>query len=337
MALFTQSFNPYKLTRLTTSGAAMFVFDCNNLAYRALHSHKEMTFEGAPSGHVFGFVKILMTALAIASRVRVVPVFVWDGYAKHKFELYPEYKANRGRRVPPSMKEIMSGIHAPVIDIDPMDDIVPVLRCLPGYHAHDPDQEADDVIASFIHRTRLSDEKHKRTRRPVRIYSGDRDMAQLLNPDTVQVPDNKRRNLITHKNVSHAVLPETVADLVSLSPRHVCLVKAVLGDTSDNIKGVPRIRKKAVAPIIQASSGTFRSFVHTVQTMGQYHLSKKESEKLTSDTGLETIKRNLRLITLDRRLPVRAVWVQGNKKRLVELVVGKFGCKSLKDDINQRF
>src|SRR5690606_12708039 len=136
-------------------------------------------------------------------------------------EIYPEYKAHRDE--PPE-------------DLRPQIDRCLQVMDLMGIPVIGEEVvEADDVIASIV--TRL---KRERPDLRIRIVSKDKDLAQLLN-DRVELFD-------VHKD-SH-VTAEDIFKTPGLRPEHVRDVLTLMGDTVDNIPGVPGIGPKTAGQLI---------------------------------------------------------------------------------------
>lgn len=155
-------------------------------------------------------------------------VFVRDSRAQWKYDLFPEYKANR----PPQ-------------DYDPRPDSETYLRGLGHQFAIAHGQEADDAIAALASQ---GDE-------PVTIVSSDRDLWQLLDPPRVS---NWSPSLGRYVQV------EDVVAAFRVGPHHLRLAKSLWGDSGDNIPNVmPRMQKKLV-PLIQQTDGTLEALIQKV-------------------------------------------------------------------------
>jgi 5'-3' exonuclease len=196
--------------------------DVSNLAYRASWANKELTTStGKFSGHVFGAVASILAMLRnelAGQDVRLC--FCYDGKNSKDYRrtILPEYKAHR---IPS--------------EINPLPEVAEVLKLWPDtIHIDQVDKEGDDAIAYCV---------RMREGRPVVVWSGDKDLWSLLQYPNVRVlsPNLKRfvenSDLMEHYHLDNR-------------PGNVYLAKALFGDASDGIKGVFRLQKKQVAPIL---------------------------------------------------------------------------------------
>jgi len=307
---------PYPIVGLARARRILLV-DSNNVGWRSWHA-KGYSFmtnkQGHRSGHVFGFCKTIIAFLRQRASLPTAVVYAIDGHPVAKYDAYPEYKGNReGSRA-----------HG-----DPMPDITRLVRHLPGYVLYDKDHEADDVIASFETRFRRREQRAGRSNpAQIVVVSGDHDMLQLMTEHTV----------IQARAADAPVPADGVADKLhrgwkdtppALQPKHVALWKALFGDSSDNIKGVPRLRKAPVAAVLARSDGTLPDFmVRAMAQLGKAHLTRIGQH-------LSVVEANLELIRLDR---TQRIWPQRTKVDtdvLHRLVVKQFGCVSLAEDIER--
>ena len=197
------------------------LIDGNSLVFRAYYRvHGNLTRrDGTPIGAVYGFFNMLLPILADAKEDDSF-VCVFDA-SRISFRqgIYPEYKANRSE--PPAdlllqTDLIKSGVHAMGI---------PML-CI-------PDVEADDVIATIATANCFNEGG-------TRILSSDKDLMQLVS-DCVYLYDGMKQREIREPQVleKFAVKPSQVIDVQSL-----------MGDSVDNVPGVPGIGPKKAAELI---------------------------------------------------------------------------------------
>lgn len=308
---------PFNLVGLRKARRVLVV-DSNNIGWRCWHSkgYAEMRFGKKPSGHVFGFVKTMLSFLGKKPKVPTAMVFAVDGYPKAKYDAVPEYKGNR------ESDRTATG--------DPMPEVTRLVRLMPGYFLHHPEQEADDVMAAFIRRLRQREKRSRRWAADIRIVSSDNDLLSALGPGTCRW----RR---AHEDIvagdDFQAIGESLKITEPLRPEHVPLFKAITGDSSDNIKGVPRIRKARLAQVLMDTDGSPEAFIAKVMA-GDKRLSDKERNKL-HESWEGVVKRNHNIILLNTGL---RVWPTRNtaKPRLLQrFVVDTFGCKSLADDLQR--
>lgn len=197
------------------------LIDGNSLLFRAYYGvHSRLTrSDGTPVGAVFGFMNMILPVLA-AARPGDAFVCVFDASRiTFRQDIYPAYKANRNETPADLITQgqmIQSGLAMMGI---------PVL-CIPGV-------EADDVIATLARQNCAATDA-------TRIITGDKDLMQLVS-DCVYLYDGmKNREIRT---------PE-VLEKFGVGPTRVIDVQSLMGDTSDNVPGVPGIGPKKAAELI---------------------------------------------------------------------------------------
>jgi len=188
----------------------LYLVDAMSNIHRAYHAIQRLsTSAGRPTNAIYGFVNMLRKMLR--ERTPDYLAVAWDGpqrTARH--EVYAEYKANR-----PAMAEDLSGQLPEIRRV--LDAYrIPILE-LPGY-------EADDVIGTLA--TKAAAEGYD-----VVIVTADKDMLQLVRPG-VRVFHTGREIFLDEGGVREffGVAPEQVADVLAL-----------MGDSVDNIPGVPGV------------------------------------------------------------------------------------------------
>lgn len=205
--------------------------DANNLVTRCHYANPTQTSRsGKPTGAVFGFIQSVMKILKdVRARAMLI---VWDGgRSQERMKVWPEYKANRkARHAVYEQGRVLR------------DDIVPNLG-VPQVRV--ASEEADDLIGVAV-----AGLNQRFKAEACVIISADRDFYMLIDEDTsVFNPmamrwDKKRGLMITSANFR---------DVTGLpSPEHYLDFKALVGDTSDNIPGVPGIGEKTATELINA-------------------------------------------------------------------------------------
>lgn len=148
--------------------------------------------------------------------------FVLEGRPKHRFDIFPEYKENRRVGLTPDKLEEYEKFREQRTVIEDLVENFPIETV---FH---PDYECDDVIAELI-KEHPDDE--------CIVISNDTDFIQLY---------NKYTNVSIYSPVKKEFLFPTEYDYVSW--------KALVGDSSDNISGVPRVGKKTASKILKNES-----------------------------------------------------------------------------------
>ena len=237
--------------------------DGNNLIYRAYYAHVESRINsgkpllsgpgGYPTGVIYGSLSMLSSWLYSISDITKISVF-FDGYPKRRKILYPEYKSNRdstsrsGLRLTSKSstidlnKKLLDGYEASG-EVDILSHIFSLLGCDVYHH---PEEEADDLIASFC----------KSNQECIRfIISSDKDFFQLLTDNRIicYIPgvdggfydaEKSTQRWAKMNKGKHPAIP----------PSSVRMFKALCGDSSDGIFGIDRLRKKVAATLCQHTS-----------------------------------------------------------------------------------
>ncbi len=194
----------------------LVLIDGSSYLYRAFHALPPLTNSaGAPTGALLGVLNMLYRLLDEEAPEQMAVVFDASGKT-FRDELYDQYKANR----PPMPDELRAQIE-PLLDaIDAMG--LPLLR-IAGV-------EADDVIGTLV-REQLD------AGGDVLVSTGDKDMAQLVT-DGVRLVNTMSDTTLDRDAVvaKFGVEPEQIVDWLAL-----------VGDSSDNIPGVPKVGPKTAA------------------------------------------------------------------------------------------
>lgn len=239
----------------------IILIDGNSLAYRAFYALPDTmrTTTGITTNAIYGFTTMLLKILedkpdfVAISFDRPEPTF------RHKE--YKEYKATREKAPPtlheqiPYVKEMAQAFAIPIYEIT-------------GF-------EADDVIGT------LAIEAEKEGYEVI-ILSGDLDPLQLVN--------KKIKVLTTRKGLTDTVLygEKEVEERYGLKPEQLIDFKALKGDASDNIPGVPKVGEKTAADLLKE--------------FGSLENIYKNLDKIKKPALQENLKNNLLLAELSKRL-----------------------------------
>lgn len=199
------------------------LIDGNSLMFRAYYAmNAPMTSkDGTPTGAIYGFLSMLFKLLEREPSHIAVAFDRREPTFRH--EKYPDYKAGR-KPTPPDLLEQMPILRQILREMG-----VRELDC-PGY-------EADDILGT------LSRKAMDRGQACL-IVTGDRDALQLTT-DTVHVLLTKR-GITDTAEYTPALLQETYG----LTPDHMRDLKALMGDASDNIPGVPGVGEKTALKLL---------------------------------------------------------------------------------------
>ena len=192
---------------------AIYLIDGSAFIYRAFHAVAPLTnAEGFQTNAVFGFLNILKKMLKDHQPEYVAVAFDSRGQVFRQ-QRYPQYKATR-----PSMPDELAA------QIPFIKDVVPALGLI---SMEQTGIEADDIIATAAEK--LSSQGFR-----VVIVSGDKDLLQLVNEQvTMWDPMNDRVMDVVAIKEKYQVGPEQLLDCFAL-----------IGDSSDNVPGVPGLGPK---------------------------------------------------------------------------------------------
>ncbi len=223
----------------------LYLIDGSSYIYRAYHATGTLSnSKGFPTGAIFGFTNMLVKTLRDRRPKYVAVVFDSRG-PTFRNEKYSEYKANR----PPMPEDL--GVQIPRIH-EVVDAYSLPSLSVPGF-------EADDIIAT------LTEQARERGWNVV-IVSGDKDLMQLVG-EGVQMWDPQRDAVYDPEGVrkKFGVGPDRLTDLLSL-----------MGDSSDNIPGVPGVGQKTAAGLLE-QFGSLEGVYENLDKITQ----KKTREKLS--------------------------------------------------------
>ena len=197
----------------------LILIDASGFIFRAFHALPPMARpDGTPVNAVFGFSNLLAQILENHEGTHIGVVFD-AGRTTFRNRLYDQYKAHRPEP-PPELTPQFALVREATAAFG-----------VPGLEV--ADWEADDVIASYA-------EAAVREGGRVTIMSSDKDMMQLVT-DRVTMQDPIKRKLIG---------PAEVAEKFGVGPDKVVDVQALMGDSVDNVPGVPGIGPKTASQLV---------------------------------------------------------------------------------------
>lgn len=202
----------------------LILVDGSSYLYRAYHAFPPLTNSaGEPTGAMYGVLNMLKSLLAQYNPSHVAVVFDAKGKT-FRDELFEHYKSHR-----PPMPDDLRAQTAPLHEMVKAMGLP--LLAVSGV-------EADDVIGTLA----LQAEKEGR---PVLISTGDKDMAQLVTP-----------NITLINTMTNTILgPEEVEQKYGVPPALIIDFLAMMGDSSDNIPGVPGVGEKTAQALLQGLGG----------------------------------------------------------------------------------
>ena len=242
------------------------LIDGNSLLNRAYYATPVFTAkDGFPTNGIFGFVKLLLKIISDKKPSYLAVAF--DLHAPtFRHEMYADYKAGR-KPMPedlvvqvPVLKEVLSLMNIRICE-------------LAGY-------EADDVIGTLARKFGVQ----------TYIYTGDRDSYQLVDENTSVC--------YTRKGVSDILelSAENFQSEVGLNPAQIIDLKALMGDKSDNIPGVPGVGEKSAMQLLADYGNLDEIYAHLGEIKGA--LGKKLAD------NKESAYFSRKLATIDTDVPV---------------------------------
>ncbi|MGI5878076.1 MAG: DNA polymerase I [Christensenellales bacterium] len=245
------------------------LIDGNSLLFRAFYAMPELTApDGTPVGAVYGFLNMLFKAIddyaptcaAVAFDLEA-PTFRHVGYDAYKAGRKPTPEALLPQF--PLLKEILRAMEVPVVEVE-------------GY-------EADDILGTLS--LRVAQEGGEAI-----VITGDRDALQLIGPSV--------RVVITRKGISQTQEYDEalLMDEYGLRPDQIPDLKGLMGDSSDNLPGIPGIGEKTALKLLHAYGSVEGVLSHT------HELKGKQREKV--EAGVELARMSRQMATICRDVPI---------------------------------
>ena len=248
---------PDKETRKTPP---LVLVDGSSYLFRAFHALPKLTnSKGQDTGAIYGVINMINKLAKEYQPEHMAVVFDAKGKT-FRNDMYEDYKANR----PPMPDELRS-------QIEPLHELVEAL----GYPLIVvPGVEADDVIGTYA---RQAAEHNIDTL----ISTGDKDLAQLVSPHVTLI-----------NTMNDVVLDEAgVEDKFDVPPSAIIDYLALMGDTSDNIPGVPKVGPKTAAKWLKQYQTLDNLVAHADEIKGKVGESLRENlDQLPLSRELTTIK-----------------------------------------------
>jgi len=250
---------------MTDKKPPFVLVDGSSYLFRAFHALPPLTnSKGQPTGAVYGVINMLNKLAADYKPEQIAVVFDAKGKT-FRNELYEAYKANR----PPMPDELRSQI-APLYEL--VEALGYPMIIVPGV-------EADDVIGTYA---KQATEQNIETL----ISTGDKDLAQLVNPHVTLI--NTMNNFLMDE--------AGVVAKFDVPPTAIIDYLALMGDTSDNIPGVPKVGPKTAAKWLKQYETLDNLVAHADEIKGKVGESLRENlDQLPLSRELTTIKCDVEL------------------------------------------
>src|SRR5512144_753447 len=252
--------------RPVAKGDHVYLIDGSGYIFRAFHALPPLTrpSDGLPVGAVHGFCgmlwKLLREAGELSPPTHIAVIF---DLSEHTFrnELYADYKAHR-----PDMPE----------DLVPQFPLIrDAVRAFNVACLEQPGYEADDLIATYAREA-------VEAGADVTIVSSDKDLMQLVGPG-VRMYDTMKNKVIGE---------EEVMERFGVQPAKVIEVQALIGDSTDNVPGVPGIGVKTAAQLI-GEYGDLETLLARASEI------KQEKRRQALLDNAERARLSKKLVTLD--------------------------------------
>lgn len=301
------------LFTMSSSFSRFIIVDGHAVLYRAFHAFPDLsTPEGQPINAVYGFTRILLAALRDQKPDYVAVAF------DHKMptlrsQEYAQYKAQRApmpdslKSQIPIVKEVVAALNIPQFELE-------------GY-------EADDLIGT-ITKNCLADQ----IKQPLLtvVITGDKDMFQLVDDCThVWMPARGKFGSDTEYD------RDGVIEKMQVTPEQIVDLKALMGDSSDNIPGVPGIGQKTAVTLIKKFGTVAALFqkLDELEATGATDDVIKGAVRTKLLAGRDSAYLSQKLATIDRDLAIKfklqACKVSDYDKQAVYTLFERLGFKSL--------
>ncbi|MEC0230161.1 DNA polymerase I [Paenibacillus alba] len=251
----------------------LIIIDGNSIANRAFYALPLLSnSNGLHTNAVYGFTTMLLKLIEEEKPTHFLVAFD-AGKITFRHKEYAEYKGGRAKTPPelseqfPLIKELLTAFKIPQFELS-------------GY-------EADDIIGTL---TKAADEKGEK----VLLVSGDKDMLQLAS-DHVTVA-------ITRKGISEVELynPQEIKEKYGLTPGQIIDLKGLMGDTSDNIPGIPGVGEKTALKMLHEYGSVEEVLANSANLKGKM---KEKVEEHAKDAIMSK-----ELATIFREVPMETQW-----------------------------
>lgn len=250
----------------------LILVDGSSYLYRAYHAFPPLTNRaGEPTGAMYGVLNMLRSLILQYQPTHAAVVFDAKGKT-FRDELFEDYKSHR----PPMPDDLRA-------QIEPLHTMVKAMG-LPLLAVSGV--EADDVIGTLAREA-------EKAGRPVLISTGDKDMAQLVTPGITLI------NTMTNTILG----PDEVVTKYGVPPELIIDFLALMGDSSDNIPGVPGVGEKTAQALLQGLGGLDALYGEPEKIAGlTFRGAKTMAAKLEQNKDLAYLSYKLATIKTDVEL-----------------------------------
>jgi DNA polymerase-1 len=246
-----------------TMNKKIVLIDGHSILNRAFYGLPDMTTsKGEHTNAVLGFINIMFKILE-EEKPDYLSVAFDTHHPTFRHDMFTEYKGTRKgmpeelREQVPVMKEVLRAMRVPILE-------------KPGY-------EADDILGTLATRAEQAGDM-------VSLISGDRDLLQLASEKIkIRIPKTKK----TGTEIEDYLAADVMA-AYHVTPKQFIDLKGLMGDTSDNIPGVPGVGEKTAAKLIET--------YHSIENIYE-HIDEMNPGKVTN-----SLKENRELAFLSKQL-----------------------------------
>lgn len=266
----------------------LVLIDGNSIAYRAFFALPLLNNEkGVYTNAVYGFTMMLLKIIEEENPTHMLVAFD-AGKTTFRHKTYKAYKGTR-QKTPPELSEQLPFIHEVV-------DLLGISRYEKELY------EADDLIGTLS--KKASQEGYA-----VKIFSGDKDLLQLV--------DDKITVSLTKKGITEVddYTPDKVRERYEIDPVKVIDLKGFMGDSSDNIPGVPGVGEKTAIKLLKQFGSLENVFDHVDEVSGQ-----KLKEKLIEFQQQAVMSKELATIFIEAPVDLSLEELQFNVQYGEDLV-----------------
>ncbi len=259
----------------------ILLIDAYSQAYRAYHGMPALTnSRGEPVSVLYGMARFLLW-LEEAYPHQYGAVVFDKGPPRKRLELLPEYKAQR-----PSMPDDLRA---------QLSSVREWLEAAGWPLLEEEGKEADDLIAAIV---------KAREQHPVYIVSHDKDLGQLVDDTVIQLVPDKPGGKARLKEMTAAMIEEKFG----IPPRRMVDYLALVGDSSDNIPGLPGVGPKTAVSLLQQFGDLDAMVEHAAEI-------EKPSLRKKLEGASDLLRKNRDLVSLDDVPPIDWKGLAGLEKK----------------------
>lgn len=284
-------------------GVDLLLIDGRHLFWRSA-SAVPLSADDSPTGGIYTFLRALVR---VHDQFGGFPVVCWEGGKRRdlvRTEIYEDYKLR------PPMDEARQEIVEQMYE--QYDKLLDLLDTIGITQAKAPRWEADDAMATLAHR-------HERNGGLVGIFTGDSDMCQCISDKVCLIRPVKKGVKVIDS--------EGVYDWLGVPPKLVPFLKALSGDSSDNIPGVPGIGSVIGARLANELGG-YKGLHEAVNSDSKPAVTRfgdKAWGALKEATKQGAVSKSYKLATVNREVKIKLSRSKYDQKELIsKLMVLKF-------------